>query len=98
MQEYGIAPSRVAPQPTDAGHDLPTLSIALPGSIVENTQSFELATALAGQIARAAAVFRVDEIVVFEVCVCPMCCCVLGCDPLPPRDEAADRCRASECP
>uniref|UniRef100_A0A7R9TH50 RNA methyltransferase n=1 Tax=Prasinoderma coloniale TaxID=156133 RepID=A0A7R9TH50_9VIRI len=64
--DYGVAPSRAPPRPTEAGHDLPTLTIALPGSIVENTQSFELATALAGQIARAAAVFRVDEIVVFE--------------------------------
>ena len=55
---------------------------------MENTQSFELATALAGQIARAAAVFRVDEIVVFEVCVCSTCSCMLGCDLLRQRDEA----------
>ena len=42
------------------------MSIAIPGSIIANAQSPELATALAGQIARAAAVFSVDEIVVFD--------------------------------
>lgn len=44
----------------------PTVSIALPGSIIDNTQSFELATRLAGQIARAATIFRIDEVVVFD--------------------------------
>ncbi|MCJ1308315.1 hypothetical protein MMC25_001968 [Agyrium rufum] len=43
-----------------------TLSIALPGSIIANAQSHELKTALAGHIARAAAVFCVDEIVIFD--------------------------------
>uniref|UniRef100_A0A915ASM1 Methyltransferase n=1 Tax=Parascaris univalens TaxID=6257 RepID=A0A915ASM1_PARUN len=50
------------------------LSIALPGSIMNNAQSPELRTYLAGQvqklhfdqIARAAAVFCVDEVVVFD--------------------------------
>lgn len=40
-----------------------TVSIALPGSIVANAQSAELRTYLAGQIARAAAVFNVSEVV-----------------------------------
>eukprot|EP00250_Pteridium_aquilinum_P016030 c22904_g1_i1 orf=298-1956(-) len=44
----------------------PTFSIAVAGSVVDNAQSLELATMLAGQIARAAAIFRVDEIVVFD--------------------------------
>ena len=44
----------------------PTVSIALPGSVVSNAQTRELQTQLAGQIARAAAVFRIDEIVVFD--------------------------------
>ncbi|KAK1434570.1 hypothetical protein QVD17_00317 [Tagetes erecta] len=44
----------------------PTVSIALPGSIINNTQSFELATRLAGQIARAATIFRIDEVVIFD--------------------------------
>ncbi|KAL4205138.1 hypothetical protein AMTRI_Chr01g135780 [Amborella trichopoda] len=44
----------------------PTLTIALPGSIIRNAQSLELATLLAGQIARAAAIFRIDEVVVFD--------------------------------
>lgn len=43
-----------------------TVSIALPGSIVGNAQSKELRTYVAGQIARAAATFNVDEIVVFS--------------------------------
>ncbi|KIW07762.1 uncharacterized protein PV09_01690 [Verruconis gallopava] len=43
-----------------------TLSLAIPGSIIANAQSHELRTALAGRIARAAAVFCVDEIVVFN--------------------------------
>ncbi|VFQ79834.1 unnamed protein product [Cuscuta campestris] len=41
--------------------ELPTVSIALPGSIIDNAQSLELATRLAGQIARAATIFRIDE-------------------------------------
>ncbi|GMH28468.1 hypothetical protein Nepgr_030311 [Nepenthes gracilis] len=45
---------------------IPTVSIAVPGSIMDNAQSLELATRLAGQIARAATIFRVDEIVVFD--------------------------------
>lgn len=43
-----------------------TLSIAVPGSILENAQSAELRTYLAGQIARAACIFRVDEVIVFD--------------------------------
>ncbi|KAL5995946.1 hypothetical protein ACLOJK_026019 [Asimina triloba] len=43
-----------------------TVSIAVAGSIVDNAQSFELATRLAGQIARAATIFRVDEVIVFD--------------------------------
>ncbi|PIA30776.1 hypothetical protein AQUCO_05400108v1 [Aquilegia coerulea] len=47
-------------------YEIPTVSIAVPGSIVHNAQSLELATRLAGQIARAATIFRVDEIVVYD--------------------------------
>ncbi|CAG9539586.1 unnamed protein product [Cercopithifilaria johnstoni] len=42
------------------------LSIALPGSILNNAQSPELRTYLAGQIARSAAVFCVNEIVIYD--------------------------------
>ncbi|KAL5701799.1 hypothetical protein ACHQM5_027098 [Ranunculus cassubicifolius] len=45
---------------------IPTVSIAVPGSITKNAQSLELATRLAGQIARAATIFGVDEIIVFD--------------------------------
>ncbi|KAK3112114.1 hypothetical protein LTR53_011938 [Teratosphaeriaceae sp. CCFEE 6253] len=43
-----------------------TLSIAVPGSIIANAITPEQKTALAGQIARACAVFCVDEVVVFD--------------------------------
>ncbi|OJD18029.1 hypothetical protein AJ78_01921 [Emergomyces pasteurianus Ep9510] len=43
-----------------------TLSIALPGSIVANAQSHDQKTFLVGSIARALAVFCVDEVVIFD--------------------------------
>lgn len=43
-----------------------TLSIAVAASCIENAQNLQLASILAGQIARAAAVFNVDEVVVFD--------------------------------
>jgi len=43
-----------------------TVSIAVPGSILDNAQTPELRTYLAGQVARAAAVFNVDEVIVFD--------------------------------
>ncbi|XP_075169268.1 28S rRNA (uridine-N(3))-methyltransferase [Haematobia irritans] len=43
-----------------------TVSIAVPGSILENAQSAELRSYVAGQIARAACIFRVNEIIVFD--------------------------------
>ena len=43
-----------------------TLSMAIPGSIVQTAQSPELRSYLAGQVARAAVVFNVDEIVIFK--------------------------------
>ncbi|XP_075971522.1 28S rRNA (uridine-N(3))-methyltransferase [Anticarsia gemmatalis] len=46
--------------------EISTVSIAIPGSILENAQSAELRTYLAGQIARAACVFCIDEVIVFD--------------------------------
>jgi methyltransferase len=43
-----------------------TLSIALPGSVISNCQTRELRTHLVGQIARAATIYHVDEIIVFD--------------------------------
>ncbi|GAC98463.1 ER to Golgi transport-related protein [Pseudozyma hubeiensis SY62] len=43
-----------------------TVSVAIPGSIVLNAQSPELQSRLAAHIARACAIFNVDEIVVFD--------------------------------
>jgi len=53
------------------GSRLHTLSVALPGSIIANAQSHEQKTLLAGIVARALAVFCVDEVVIFEDEVCP---------------------------
>jgi hypothetical protein len=47
-------------------HKVCTLSIAVPGSILDNAQSPELRTYLAGQIARAACVFKIDEVSTFN--------------------------------
>lgn len=43
-----------------------TMSIAIPGSIVSNCQTRELRTQLVGQIARAATLYHVDEMIVFD--------------------------------
>ena len=43
-----------------------TVSLAVPGSVIENTQTMELATAVAGLLARTAAVFCIDEVVVVD--------------------------------
>lgn len=51
-------------QPT--GPRLSTLSVALPGSIIANAKSHDQKTSLAGTIARALAVFCVDEVIIFN--------------------------------
>jgi predicted SPOUT superfamily RNA methylase MTH1 len=43
-----------------------TVSIALPGSVLSNCQTRELLTLLVGQIARAATIYHVDEVIVFD--------------------------------
>lgn len=48
------------------GQSISTVSIAIPGSILENAQSPELRTYLAGQLARAACIFKVDEVIVYD--------------------------------
>ncbi|GAB0096878.1 C9orf114 [Sergentomyia squamirostris] len=45
---------------------LSTMSIAVPGSILDNAHSLELKTYLAGQIARAACIYNIDEIVIYD--------------------------------
>ncbi|KAI9179658.1 hypothetical protein H9P43_004986 [Blastocladiella emersonii ATCC 22665] len=49
-----------------------TVSMAVPGSIIDNCQSLELKTYVAGQIARAAAIYNVDEIIVYNESPTPM--------------------------
>ena len=56
---------RLMPDERDRGRTW-TISLALPGSIVANSQTIELRTMLAGQIARCLAIFRIDEVIVFE--------------------------------
>jgi predicted SPOUT superfamily RNA methylase MTH1 len=43
-----------------------TLSIAIPSSIISNCQTRELKTILCGQIARAATIYHVDEIIIYN--------------------------------
>lgn len=45
--------------------EVPTISIALPGSVIANAQTPELRAYLAGQLARAVAIFRADEVIVY---------------------------------
>ncbi|CAG9801185.1 unnamed protein product [Chironomus riparius] len=51
---------------SDIKESVSTISIAVPGSILENAQSQELRTYLAGQIARAACIYNIDEVIVFD--------------------------------
>lgn len=44
----------------------PTLSIALPGSILDNAQTDKLRSYLASQIARAACIYNISEIIVYD--------------------------------
>lgn len=61
--------AETAPLPAASGREW-TVSIALPASIADNAQSAELRTYLSGQIARAAVIFNIDEIVLYdEYCV-----------------------------
>lgn len=43
-----------------------TVSLAFPGSIIGNCQSRELKTYVCGQIARTAAIFNVDEVIIYS--------------------------------
>lgn len=43
-----------------------TISVALAASVVDIAQTLELATVLAGQLSRTAAIFNIDEVVVID--------------------------------
>lgn len=61
--------SPVECQSPDRSRDDPvkhTVSIAIPGSILDNAQSQVLKTYLGGQIGRAAAIYNISEIIVFD--------------------------------
>ena len=53
--------ARIAAQPQNR-----SLSIAVSAAAIDNVQSHELATAMAGLIARTAAIFCVDEVIVID--------------------------------
>lgn len=61
---------KIKQTPSNNNSEIPkemrTCSIAVAGSILENAQSQELRAYLAGQIARAACIFKINEIVVFN--------------------------------
>lgn len=65
-QKQKEALSQVPQKQTILAKPVSTVSIAVPGSILDNAQSQELRTYLAGQIARAACIFKVDEVIVFD--------------------------------
>ena len=65
VQECASAASTGGPGAPSARGRPWTVSVALPGSIVDNAQTHELRSHLVGQVARACAIFNVDEIVVF---------------------------------
>lgn len=52
--------------PETSGPRKSTLSVALPGSIIANAKAHDQKTYLAGAVARALAVFCVDEVIVFD--------------------------------
>ncbi|XP_066581850.1 putative methyltransferase C9orf114 homolog [Prorops nasuta] len=56
----------VAEKPKFEKKAISTVDIAVPGSILDNAQSPELRTYLAGQIARAACIYQIDSIIVFD--------------------------------
>ncbi|KAG9716392.1 DUF171-domain-containing protein, partial [Aureobasidium melanogenum] len=64
--EEEVDTSRPSAVFTPTGGRQHTVSIALPGSVIANAQSHDLKTMMAAQVARACAVFQVDEIVVFN--------------------------------
>lgn len=67
QKELAKASNSAEPEPVQTESEEPsTLSIAVPGSILDNAQSTELRTYLAGQIARAACIFKVDEVIVYD--------------------------------
>lgn len=59
------SPNRTSNGPESQGRTW-TVSIAVPGSVIDNTQNVEYATFVAGQIARVAAIYNVDEVVVLD--------------------------------
>lgn len=43
-----------------------TVSVALPASVIDNAQNFEMKATLVGQIARALTIYSVDEVILYE--------------------------------
>lgn len=73
----GTAGPDQPPPATAAGRNY-TMSIAVAASCVENAQNLQLATLLAGQVARAAAIYNVDEVRVAAAAGVGRRCCALA--------------------
>ena len=66
-ENKNISVQNLVSSPSQAGRGREyTVGLAVAGSILENAQTPEMRTYLAGQVARAAAIFNVDEVVVFN--------------------------------
>ncbi|OUM67566.1 hypothetical protein PIROE2DRAFT_39937 [Piromyces sp. E2] len=60
-------PWNLVPKEGDNSHGRKyTVSVAIPGSVIEIAQSAELRTYLAGEIARALTIFEVDEVIIYN--------------------------------
>jgi len=60
-------PWNLVPKEDDNSHGRKyTVSVAIPGSVIEIAQSAELRTYLAGEIARALTIFEVDEVIIYN--------------------------------
>uniref|UniRef100_A0A182WIN6 Uncharacterized protein n=1 Tax=Anopheles minimus TaxID=112268 RepID=A0A182WIN6_9DIPT len=68
LEKEKACTAKVEVTPVSEAEHVSTISIAVPGSIMDNAQSPELRTYLAGQIARAACIFQIDEVIVFDDC------------------------------
>jgi hypothetical protein len=63
-----LPPAVTTPTPSASNHRSASssLSLAIPGSILDTASSHEAAASIAGQLARAACVFGADEVVVYD--------------------------------
>lgn len=66
MEKYDSLPLKEEIENNLESSYYPTISVAIPSSIIDNAQSKELRTYLVGQVARTCAIFNIDEIIIFH--------------------------------